>query len=223
MENGHPDISEAISEPSVDVDPYENKYYTLLKRCESIQQSNERLVHRLCRIKDILRRLRHERRFLMRRLDEHEDNYRGISLTFQLGLDDDTPSGSSNVDAHLALPTSQGLNSQFSEQDNIRSSDIYQCNSGQAQSLSQSMPSTSTTNIPSTTNTGSVASTSKRKRNEKSSSKSSSYKKSSESSSSSSIPSATPLNSSLFLKSGLPDYGQLTKLNMDSSENLSKS
>lgn len=39
MENGHPDTSEGTSE-STDVDPYEKKYFALLRRCENVQQVN---------------------------------------------------------------------------------------------------------------------------------------------------------------------------------------
>ena len=37
MENGHQDTSEGNSE-SAEVDPYEKKYFALLKRCETTQQ-----------------------------------------------------------------------------------------------------------------------------------------------------------------------------------------
>jgi len=63
-------------------DPYEKKYFALLRRCESTQQSNERLVNRIHHVQRMLRRLRHERRLLMKRLDQHGDDYLSVPLTF---------------------------------------------------------------------------------------------------------------------------------------------
>lgn len=90
MENGHPDTSEGNSE-STEMDPYEKKYLALLRRCETVQQNNERLVNRLNHIKKLLRRLRHERRFLKRRLDKHEDDYRNMPLMLSMDSMEEEP------------------------------------------------------------------------------------------------------------------------------------
>uniref|UniRef100_T1ILZ9 INO80 complex subunit F domain-containing protein n=1 Tax=Strigamia maritima TaxID=126957 RepID=T1ILZ9_STRMM len=63
-------------------DPYEKKYFALLRRCESIQQNNERLVNRIHHVQKLLRRLRQERRLLMKRLDQHGDDYLSVPVSF---------------------------------------------------------------------------------------------------------------------------------------------
>ncbi|XP_067128108.1 uncharacterized protein [Centruroides vittatus] len=65
---------------TVIVSPYEKKYYALLRRCQNVQQNNERLLNRICYVKKLLRRLRKERRFLMKKLDKYGDDYKNIPL-----------------------------------------------------------------------------------------------------------------------------------------------
>lgn len=60
--------------------PYEKKYGALLKKCQSIQQGNDRLVNRIHRVKRLLKQLRKEKRCLMLRLDHYGDEYRKIPL-----------------------------------------------------------------------------------------------------------------------------------------------
>jgi len=108
MENGHQDTSEGNSE-SAEVDPYEKKYFALLKRCETTQQNNERLVNRLNHIKKMIRRLRHERRFLKRRLDKHEDDYRNVPLMLPVdsGMDEDLTTGLAAVEPDFLSTSKQ--------------------------------------------------------------------------------------------------------------------
>lgn len=71
---------------------YEKKYYALRKRCEHLQQSNEKLVNRIQHVKKLCRRFKSERRTLQTRLDEHGDNYREaqVALLFE-DLQSDMP------------------------------------------------------------------------------------------------------------------------------------
>lgn len=66
---------------------YKQHYLALLERCEIIQQDNERLVHRIHQVAKQLRRARLERRFIMDRLDTHNDNWREVELKIDLGTD----------------------------------------------------------------------------------------------------------------------------------------
>ncbi|KAL3832579.1 hypothetical protein ACJMK2_024212 [Sinanodonta woodiana] len=56
------------------------KYLSLRKRCEQIQQANEKLVNRLQHVKKLIKRYKRERRYLAERLDEHGDNYRDMQV-----------------------------------------------------------------------------------------------------------------------------------------------
>ncbi|KAK7110615.1 uncharacterized protein [Littorina saxatilis] len=53
-----------------------NKYFSLRKRCEQLQQSNEKLVNRVQHVKKLMKRYKRERRYLISRLDEHGDGFR---------------------------------------------------------------------------------------------------------------------------------------------------
>jgi len=88
LENGEIDATIGSSD-NIYIDPYEKKYYALLRRCESIQQSNEQMQNRLSHVKKLLRRTRRERRFLMKRLDLYGDNYRNVPLTFSVEDDNE--------------------------------------------------------------------------------------------------------------------------------------
>ncbi|XP_026140577.1 TCF3 fusion partner homolog [Carassius auratus] len=73
----------------------QSKYHALSKRCKEIEQVNEKIVGRLHQVQRLTRRLRKERRFLMKTLDSYGDDYRTAQLTFTLedegkpGLDPD--------------------------------------------------------------------------------------------------------------------------------------
>jgi len=62
------------------VDVCQRKYFSLRRRCEQVQQSNEKLVNRLQHVKKLIRRYKKERRFLMGKLDEHGDPYRDVDV-----------------------------------------------------------------------------------------------------------------------------------------------
>lgn len=53
-----------------------HKYCILKKKCDVLQQSNERIVNRIQHVKKLIKRFKKERRFLLSKLDEHGDNYR---------------------------------------------------------------------------------------------------------------------------------------------------
>jgi len=57
---------------------WKKKYTILLKRAEEIERENLRLINRLYEIKNITKRLKKERRFIVRRLDQHNDNFREV-------------------------------------------------------------------------------------------------------------------------------------------------
>ncbi|XP_018592118.1 TCF3 fusion partner [Scleropages formosus] len=81
------------------------KYLALSKRCKEIEQVNERILGRLHQVQRITRRLKRERRFLMKTLSSYGDDYRSAHLTIlledeaggpadsSLGADDDRPNG----------------------------------------------------------------------------------------------------------------------------------
>ncbi|KAL5006573.1 hypothetical protein ScPMuIL_015379 [Solemya velum] len=56
------------------------KYFSLRKKCEQIQQANEKLVNRLQHVKKIVKRYKRERRFLVNKLDDHGDSYRDAQV-----------------------------------------------------------------------------------------------------------------------------------------------
>ncbi|BFZ02303.1 hypothetical protein BsWGS_05342 [Bradybaena similaris] len=56
------------------------KYFALRKRCEQLQQTNERMVNRIQHVKKLIKRYKRDKRFLSSRLDEHGDNYRDAQV-----------------------------------------------------------------------------------------------------------------------------------------------
>uniref|UniRef100_A0A8C4Z4S0 INO80 complex subunit F domain-containing protein n=1 Tax=Gadus morhua TaxID=8049 RepID=A0A8C4Z4S0_GADMO len=60
------------------------KYLALNKRCKDIEQVNQKILGRLQQVQRLLRRMRKERRFLMKTLDSHGDDYRNSYLTIHL-------------------------------------------------------------------------------------------------------------------------------------------
>lgn len=60
------------------------KYLALNKRCKEIEQVNEKILGRLHQVQRITRRLKKERRFLMKTLDSYGDDYRNAQLTIVL-------------------------------------------------------------------------------------------------------------------------------------------
>ncbi|XP_041367658.1 FACT complex subunit SSRP1-like [Gigantopelta aegis] len=56
------------------------KYFSLRKKCEQIQQANEKLVNRIQHVKKLIKRTKRERRYLASRLDEHGDNFREVQV-----------------------------------------------------------------------------------------------------------------------------------------------
>ncbi|XP_072316375.1 TCF3 fusion partner [Eucyclogobius newberryi] len=67
------------------------KYVALSRRCKEIEQVNQKILGRLHQVQRITRSLKKERRFLMKTLDGHGDDYRKAQLTILLedesGLD----------------------------------------------------------------------------------------------------------------------------------------
>lgn len=60
------------------------KYLALSRRCKEIEQVNQKILGRLHQVQRITRRLKKERRFLMKTLDTHGDDYRNAQLTIFL-------------------------------------------------------------------------------------------------------------------------------------------
>lgn len=60
------------------------KYFALSRRCKEIEQVNQKILSRLHQVQRITRRLKKERRFLMKTLDAHGDDYRKAQLTILL-------------------------------------------------------------------------------------------------------------------------------------------
>ncbi|XP_026858956.2 TCF3 fusion partner isoform X2 [Electrophorus electricus] len=60
------------------------KCQALSKRCKEIEQVNERILGRLYQVQRLLRRMKKERRFLMKTLDSYGDEYRTVQFTIPL-------------------------------------------------------------------------------------------------------------------------------------------
>ncbi|KAM4651572.1 TCF3 fusion partner [Discoglossus pictus] len=60
------------------------RFLALSRRCKEIEQVNERVLNRLHQVQKITRRLKQERRCLMRVLDAYGDDYRKSHLTLLL-------------------------------------------------------------------------------------------------------------------------------------------
>lgn len=60
------------------------KYLALSRRCKEIEQVNQKILGRLHQVQRLTRRLKKERRFLMKTLDAHGDDYRNAQLTILL-------------------------------------------------------------------------------------------------------------------------------------------
>ncbi|XP_053307912.1 TCF3 fusion partner [Spea bombifrons] len=60
------------------------KFLALSRRCKEIEQVNERILNRLHEVQKITRRMKQERRCLMKILDSYGDDYRKSHLTIML-------------------------------------------------------------------------------------------------------------------------------------------
>ncbi|XP_068180906.1 TCF3 fusion partner [Antennarius striatus] len=97
-----------------------SKYLALSRRCKEIEQVNQKILGRLHQVRRITRRLKKERRFLMRTLDAHGDDYRNAHLTILLedepgvlldsagGVEDDQLNGLSGSTSSTALNLASG-------------------------------------------------------------------------------------------------------------------
>ncbi|XP_022304312.2 uncharacterized protein LOC111111557 isoform X2 [Crassostrea virginica] len=56
------------------------KYFSLRKKCEQLQQANEKIVNRIQHVKKLIKVYKRERRFLANRLDEHGDEYKDAQI-----------------------------------------------------------------------------------------------------------------------------------------------
>ncbi|XP_067833459.1 TCF3 fusion partner [Heptranchias perlo] len=84
---------------------YRKKYHALQRRCKEIETVNEKLLNRLDYVGKVTRRLKRERRFLMKTLDSHGDGYRTAQLTIL--LEDESSHGTdpqSNANAQGGQP-----------------------------------------------------------------------------------------------------------------------
>jgi hypothetical protein len=59
---------------------YQKKYYTLKRKCEEIQQTNEKLVNQIQQVKRIIRHNVKAKRFMMAKLDRYRDNYMNVQV-----------------------------------------------------------------------------------------------------------------------------------------------
>ncbi|GFR79367.1 TCF3 fusion partner-like protein [Elysia marginata] len=76
-----------------------NKYFALRKRCEQLQQSNEKMVNRIQHVKKLVKRYKRDKRYLTARLDEHGDNFRDAQIP--LMWEEDQLLGNSRSSRHL--------------------------------------------------------------------------------------------------------------------------
>ncbi|KAH9524590.1 hypothetical protein Btru_027273 [Bulinus truncatus] len=56
------------------------KYFALRKRCEQLQQSNEKMVNRIQHVKKLIKRYKRDKRYLTAKLDELGDNFRDVQV-----------------------------------------------------------------------------------------------------------------------------------------------
>ncbi|XP_043935478.1 TCF3 fusion partner [Protopterus annectens] len=84
-EESHRDEEEEILQRQQEL--YKKKYQVLSRRCKEIEQVNEKLLNRLNQVQKITRRLKKERKFLMRTLQVYGDDYRKAQLTILLEED----------------------------------------------------------------------------------------------------------------------------------------
>ncbi|XP_053470603.1 TCF3 fusion partner [Ictalurus furcatus] len=89
LESGGPPQDEQKDTRDVD----KRKYQALSKRVKELEQVNERTLARLHHVQRLTRRLKKERRFLMKTLDAYRDDYRNAEIT--IPLDDE---GGANLD-----------------------------------------------------------------------------------------------------------------------------
>ncbi|MCI4374284.1 hypothetical protein PGIGA_G00004590 [Pangasianodon gigas] len=80
LESGGP--PQDVPKDTRDVD--KRKYQALSKWVKELEQVNERTLARLHRVQRLTRRLKKERRFLMKTLDAYRDDYRNVELTIPL-------------------------------------------------------------------------------------------------------------------------------------------
>ncbi|XP_048755910.1 uncharacterized protein LOC125666721 [Ostrea edulis] len=74
------EILEAQLETLANENVFLQKYFSLRKKCEQLQQANEKIVNRIQHVKKMIKRCKRERRFLTNRLDEHGDDYRNAQI-----------------------------------------------------------------------------------------------------------------------------------------------
>ncbi|XP_034409341.1 TCF3 fusion partner [Cyclopterus lumpus] len=96
------------------------KCLALNRRCKDIEQVNQKILGRLHQVQRITRRLKKERRFLMKTLDAHGDDYRNAQLTILLegdpeahldpasGVEDERLNGVSGSTLSAATPHAAG-------------------------------------------------------------------------------------------------------------------
>ncbi|KAJ8287868.1 hypothetical protein COCON_G00005270 [Conger conger] len=96
------------------------KYLALSRRCKEIEQVNERILGRLHQVQRLTRRLKKERRFLMKTLNSYGDDYRSAQLTILLeddggahldsfpGGEDDRPNGLPGSSPSVLLQSAVG-------------------------------------------------------------------------------------------------------------------
>ncbi|XP_074509614.1 TCF3 fusion partner isoform X1 [Sebastes fasciatus] len=96
------------------------KCLSLNRRCKDIEQVNQKILGRLHQVQRITRRLKKERRFLMKTLDAHGDDYRNAQLTILLedepgahldpaaGVEDDRLNGVSGSTSSAGLHHAAG-------------------------------------------------------------------------------------------------------------------
>ncbi|XP_048881754.1 TCF3 fusion partner isoform X1 [Brienomyrus brachyistius] len=96
------------------------KYLALSKRCKEIEQVNEKILGRLHQVHRLTRRLKKERRFLMKTLNSYGDDYRSAYLTILLedeggghleslpGAEDNRPNGFAGSSPSVPLQSAVG-------------------------------------------------------------------------------------------------------------------
>ncbi|CAN0113600.1 unnamed protein product [Lampetra planeri] len=84
---------------------YESKYLALRKRCAEIEGINGKILNRLYHVRRITRRVKKERWFLMKRLDDFKDNYREVQLPVL--FEDDSALTPTNRSATLGADDSE--------------------------------------------------------------------------------------------------------------------
>jgi len=93
---------------------YCNKFFKLMRKCESIKLDNERLINNIYKIKKLSQKYEKHKRILIKRLQKHRDDYKNCEFPLFVEneempqLNRDSQKGLSNLKAKSSITKSNG-------------------------------------------------------------------------------------------------------------------